>query len=76
MGHPPMGLGDRRLVGREPARVVVGAQQRGKCFGEFRCAASPCLTADGAGADRLIRAVTGPVRIRLVRQIAPSGVVR
>ena len=28
------------------------------------------------GPDRLIRAVTGPLRIRLVRQMAPSGVTR
>jgi hypothetical protein len=27
------------------------------------------------GPDRLIRAVTGPVRIRLVRQMAPSDAV-
>ena len=73
MRHPPVGLGDRRFVGSESARVVVGAQQRGECVGEFRCAASPCSHAMVRGPDRLIRAVTGPVRIRLVRQMAPVG---
>ncbi len=73
MRDAPVQLGDRRFLGTELRCVVVGAKQGGQRLGEFGCAASPCLTVDGVGDDRVIRAVTGPLRIRLVRQIAPSG---
>ena len=49
MRHPAVGGGDGRLLGGEAGCVVVGAEQCGQRFGEFRCAASPCLAVDGVG---------------------------
>jgi hypothetical protein len=49
-------------------------KQCGQRIGEFRCAASHAWQVTVLGPT--VRAVTGPLRIRLVRQMAPSGVTR
>ena len=73
MRHPPMRRGDRRLVGANPDASSSAPSSAGSVSVNSVAPLPHASQSTVSGADFVMRAVTGPLRIRLVRQIAPSG---